>query len=436
MKKIVNGIFAILMIQTVFAQEKAISLESCVQYAFQHNKDLLIRRKNSTMEENNIRASRSQLLPDVTIKAGMDYYWKIPVQVFPAEVLGGQAGQFIPVKLGRSFTGSYGVEASWDLVDRNKWMDIKLAVLQKQVANGDMESYKKELEKNIRLSYYNVGLAKNNKATTDSLYANFALMDSLIGQKFDEGITDKIIRNQSTSLLSQHKSRAQAAATDLSIAVLNLKVWMGYPFEEALSIDPEISLPDYSLAPFDATITPEYGLKQLIVESAKQNWQKAKTAWVPKLSLQSGYSKTGFGNDPGFIFKDDWYPSGYLGLKLSAAVSSLYKLKPYADRQRISWEQSQLGFEGYINKQEKEFLEAKLLLEKHWERLQTSRQNLLLTKENAELMLQKLRNGIIDITQLRQVQDDLYELQVEYSDNYLNYITSYVNLDYLQSKKQ
>jgi outer membrane protein TolC len=323
-----------------------------------------------------------------------------------------------------------------DLVDVNKWKDIKLALLQKQLANGNMEAYKKELEKNIRLSYYNIALAKKKKATADSIYANYSIVDSLIRLKFNEGITDKITLNQSKSILSQNYSKARSAETDLGIALLNLKAWMSYPFNEELSIDPEISLPDYSFAPFDAASTPEYELKQLTTESAKQNWQKAKTAWIPKLSLQSGYSKTGFGDNLSFISNGGWYPSGYVGLKLSVPISSLYKLSPYADRVKISWEQSKLDLDSYVNKKEKEFLEAKLLLEKYKEKLRSSEQDLLLAKENVALTLQKLRDGIIDMSQLKQVQDDLYKLQDEYSDSFLNYITSYINLNYLQSKKQ
>jgi len=436
MKKTIVSTFAILIMQMAYAQEKSISLDSCILYAFQHNRDLLIRAKNNSIEENNIRASKYQLLPDVTLSTGVDYYWKIPVQLFPAQLFGGQAGQFIPVRLGRPYMGNYGVEADLDLVNINKWKDIKLALLQKKLANGDMEAYKKELEKNIRLSYYNIALAKKKKATADSIYASYSIVDSLISLKFNEGITDKITRNQSKSILSQDYSKSQSAATDLRIAVLNLKVWMNYPFNEELSIDPEISLPDYSFAPFDAALAPEYELKQLTAESAKQNWQKAKTAWIPKLSLQSGYSKTGFGDNLSFISDGGWYPSGYVGLKLSVPISSLYKLKPYADSQKISWEQSKLDLDSYVNKKEKEFLEAKLLLEKYKEKLRSSEQDLLLAKENVALTLQKLRDGIIDMAQLKQVQDDLYKLQDEYSDSYLNYITSYINLNYLQSKKQ
>jgi outer membrane protein TolC len=382
-----------------------------------------------------LKASKFQLLPDVSLNTGMDYYWKIPVQLFPAEIIGGQQGTFIPVKLGRSYVGTYGAEANLDLLDVRKWNDIKLALLQKQLTISDVEAYKKVLIKNVKLSYYNLALTVKNEGIADSLYTSYQLVDSLIHQRFKEGITDKITLNQSRQLLLQAKVQAQSASTASNIAFLNLKVWMGYPLDENLVIETEGAIPAMVLSSFDASVTPEYELEQLKIEAAKQAWQQAKTAWLPKLSLTSGYSKTGFGDNLDFISKGEWYPSGYAGVKFSLPLSDLYKLKPYAAKQKITWEQSKLNLDNYVFEKEKEFQEAQLLLKKYKGELSTNEQSWQLTKENESLTLQKLQNGIVDMTQLRQVQNDLYRLQNEYHSIYLNYLTQYVDLLYLQSNQ-
>lgn len=425
------GFLILAIIKPAAAQEWTI--EGCLEYAKNHNRELLAKHqsvKTSDLEKNSAWA---QLVPKVEATAGLDHYWQIPVQVFPGELLGGSEGSFVPVRMGTPWMGNYGVEASLKLVDPQVWQDIKYAALQQQASESELFSLEKTLFKNVRMAFYVAQQEKENLNIAHERYENYQEIHHLISRQFDNGLTDKIAFNQSLSNLQDRKDAWSKAEAALETAIIDLKFWMGYPFEEALPIiekKEELFVP---ATEFDATQLPDYKSRQLKAEVARQEYKSTYAGLFPTLHLTSSYSRLSFGESIDFIKQSEWFPSGYVGLQLRVPLFSLNKMSYYPKKQRSLLKEAVLKFENYVEQQKKKFTQEEIAIRNSWKSVLIQQENVKLAQENEQLARKKIENGIIDMVQLKQIQQDLNQAQEKLNNARLDFLKHYVELSYLQN---
>jgi outer membrane protein TolC len=140
------------------------TLDSCLAYATEHNKILLSQQQNQSAASIDKKSAWIQLVPEVEFAAGLDYYWQIPIQAFPAELLGGEAGTFIAVPTGTPRMGNYAVQARMKLVDAQVWQNIKLSALRQQAAQNEFQSLQRLLFRNVSMAFHAVQQQRENLA--------------------------------------------------------------------------------------------------------------------------------------------------------------------------------------------------------------------------------------------------------------------------------
>jgi outer membrane protein TolC len=149
------------------------------------------------------------------------------------------------------------------------------------------------------------------------------------------------------------------------------------------------------------------------------------------LNLKSGFGQSGFGEKLG---QSDWYTSGFVGIGLSIPIVSL--TKAYAPkRQKYLIRQAEYEFSAYQENQQKEYLQKTVLLNEALKSLQIQRENVRLAEENEQLSMQKIERGIIDMGQLKQVQQGLTRSQEGLNNAQINYLKQCIEIHYLQSNE-
>lgn len=408
------------------------TLDQCLAYALDHNRELLARSQAVRASGVDRQMARAQLVPEVEAAAGVDHYWQIPVQVLPGELIG-QPGTSIPVRMGTPWMGNYGLEASLKLVDVQAWQQIREAALREQAAQSEFQSLQKSLVKNVRMAFYQVQLLQENRQTATQQQQNYADIHRLIALQYENGLTDKITLNQSVSMVRQREEASTHADAALQGAFLDLKFWMGYPLEDPLEILPTQEAETIPPPDFAPDLLPDYHARFLRVELARQAYKAALAPSFPSLHLSSGYRRLGFGDSPSFISNSNWFPTGFVGVQVRVPLFSLSKTVQGPHRQRLLWQQADSEFAGYQEQQKKNFLQARVLLNQARQTVARQRELLELAEENERLSRQKIEKGVIDLIQLRQVQQDMLTARENLQEAQHQYLKHYVELSYLQS---
>lgn len=308
----------------VMPENTAWTVEQCLAYTTTHNHDLLAQNQLLQAATQNSKAAAATLAPSFTVKGEIDHYWKIPVQIFPGQLLNQPAGTFIPVRMGTPWMGNYGADADLPLIDVQTWQQIKLARLQQQAEKYEYNSLLQTLLKNTRIAYYSVQQQQEYVAVTAKLYGDYQHIHQLITLQFEKGFADKIMLNQSATLLKNREIDAIKAATTLQQDFLDLKFWMGYPLEDSLLLAPITPLPPLAATGFNNTLLPGYEAEQSKVTLAKQQYQTSRAEWYPSVHLKSTWEQLGFGEKSDFINRSPWFSVGFVGIQLSRQILTIF----------------------------------------------------------------------------------------------------------------
>lgn len=410
------------------------SLERCLAYAEENNRELLVNKDKVTVSELERKDASAQLLPNITGRGGIDHYWEIPVQVFPGELLGGEEGSFVPIRLGTPWMGNYGIDADLKLIDPTMWQQAKLAALQKQASLGEQESLRKLLSRNVRMAYHQVQLHRENEKLAEGRYLRYQESHELITHRFNEGLSDQIALNQSKSILYAIKETVESAEAGRQLALIDLKFWMGFPFNDSLSVEERFESASYTTSrPFEPGQLPDYDARQVQVSLAWQQHKLALSALYPSLSLNSGWSRLGFGENVGFLSDPNWFSSGYIGLQLRIPLLRFGAMAYGPKKYKTMAEMAAHEFQHYQQAEEKRFLQEKIALESALQTLAIQEKNLKLADENERLTLRKLEKGLISMIELKQVQQDLDQSRERWHRARLEFLKHALELDYLQN---
>lgn len=409
------------------------TLAECLNYATENNEKIIATRKQTIVASLDEKTNKAGLIPEINLHGSLDYYWQIPVQVFPGELLG-QPGESLPVRMGTPWMSNVGLSASWDIINPEKWSAIKLSKLQEQLATEKASSFKQILFKNIRMAFYQIQLLQQNVEISNERLENYQEIHSLIEKKLQNGLLDKIAYNQSLSILESLKNNHLEQKKEYNQTLLSLKFWMGYPLEKPLTLAHE-TLP---LQPTGADFKPEdlpgYSEQLLELEIVNKNLQTTKSNLYPKLSLVGGYSKLGFGRRFDFITKSPWFASGYVGLELNIPILSVGEMFYQPQKQKALIASQKAEFENFTQEKEQEFLQKKLAVDTKRKIVVSKEIQLSLAQENVTLTYQKIKNGIIDMIELKQTQQDMNEALETLNEAKMSLLNDVIELEYLQSR--
>ncbi len=409
------------------------SLKDCLSYAYLNNKEILTDSQNVNLSELDRKMSFSKLLPELVFDADIDHYWKIPTQAYPGELFGGEPGTRVNVPVGTSWTSNYGFTARINLINVDAWKTIKLNSLKKQAALSSTNSLKKILKRNITIAYYSMQLQEKNRKMALERYEKYKLIHELILKQFNEGIIDKISFNYSIGILSELEENLKNKEADLQKSSLDLKFWIGLPFKDALTVSSLELLPSFLPVDFDATSLPDFEKEESKVKLEKQKYLISKSFFYPNLSLVGNYKESGFSDDfDELLQKESQYGSGFVGLRLSIpllSIKNIYRIK----KQKVAINKSELAFEEYKKEREKTFLTTNIEIDNIKKAITYRKKRLELYKENEHLSLEKINKGIINMTELKKIQEESLNAQDILSLAILDYLKLYVKHNYLQS---
>ncbi|MDR1557856.1 MAG: TolC family protein [Tannerellaceae bacterium] len=410
------------------------NLDKCLSYALENNKELLSSQYGVDIQRIERKTVQSNLFPEISVNAGLDYYWKVPVQTLPGELAGESPGTFITVPTTTTHAGNYSLDMWLNLFNVETWSRIKLEALKEQARKQEYISIEKLLSKNVSISFYLFQQHNNSLTAAKHRYDNQVQIHNLIEKLFGEGVTDQIALNQSLSLLKEQEEIYIRTAHVLENSLVDLKFWMGYPLDSLLTIEQGNDIPRPDNMGFEASRLPDYELQRLRVDIAEKQHKNSASAFYPKLEAVGSYGQFGFGETGRYIARSSaWHTSSFIGLRLSIPLFSLSNINS-SRKGKIQVAQARQDFAYYEDSQCKAFLQQSNNLQCSWETLTILNEKLRLAEESERLCMQKIEKGIIDMLQLKQVQQDLIEEQEKYNQAKTNYLKHYVEIIYLQGR--
>lgn len=411
------------------------TLENCISYANKYNKELIEKTANNKISKIEEAIQYAEFLPEFDFNINSDHYWKIPVESYPAELLGGEEGTTIKIPIGTPWMSSYGINLRWKLFDIESINKLKLSVLHKKSSEISSSNYLKIIRKNVTLAFYSTQINRERMISSKKYFNDYNIIHNLIFEQLEKGLIDKITFNQSKNILINCKSQYIFDEKEYHSSMMNLKFWMGYPLCEEIRIPKNYENPIYlSQITFIDELLPEYKDYENEILIAKQHRKIATSYFIPKVSLYGSYGQKGFGDNPSELFKKKWYPSGYIGIGLNIPIFS-FKDHKIIKKHNETILQKKYRMNTYLESQKKDFLITHIKLKSDWENIKIKQEQYKNSEECLLLSLEKVQQCIMDITQLQTVQRDFSTAKDELYNSYIEYVKHYIDINYLQNNE-
>ncbi len=430
-RKIRLFLLLIIIAQSHFAQK--MTLDDCILFAEKHNKDLINKLQNNIISNIEHKEEISKLFPMLNLNLGADYYWKIPVQSYPGELIGQPEGTSVAIPIGSTWMSEATIELKWKLLDFNVLQNIKLQSIKKENSKYQHLSFSRILQRNVIMAYYIVQVRKEEVSFVNDNLEYYISVHNYIQQQYDKGLIDKISMNQSQNILSKYEESVYKKKSELANSQIDLKFWMGYPFEDALEIENINIKPSLEKIIFNENDHPDYEYEKSKIDISMQEYNSIKSTLLPSVSLIGNYAKSGFSeNFKNLTKSQSWYSSGFIGVRLCIPIvhpTNIAKIK----KAKFQKKQSLLEYEIFFDKEKSNYLKNLNDFNNISYNLKSNHERLNLVEENKTLSLSKVEKGLIDLIQLKDIQNELLETHEQYIIKQINCLKLFVEINYLQN---
>lgn len=427
MKKYLLGLFLLLVAGESGAQNSFPSLESCLRFAFEHRPDLKNERLTETLVRNQKKLATSAVLPQVKAVSTFDDYLSLPVQLIPAEALGGKPGEFQTIQFGTQFNFTYGLEANVPLLNLQHWQNRQIAETEIQAAKYRKRSNFQAAAEQITRAYYLTLLTREAAAISrENMEVNDTLLHTA-NQKFKNGILEPLEHNRLKALQLESKQTWNDNQTSYQRNLLQLKMLLGLSSEAPIELTE--TLTDLHTQDITLTTTAEesnpYLALQWKARVAEREWQKQKRRWAPEISGYGRYTRQSLTNSVNvFAPEQPWFVIGVLGLRLDWALFTGFHRRVSMQQASLNRQLAENNLAQQTLKTRQEFEELRVNYENAKSSMQTYRQHYALYQDNYALARYKYGQNVYNTDQLLQVYAEKLRSQNQYLTAMGNYYIS------------
>jgi outer membrane protein len=426
----------IVFVSLAFAQEsiQTFSMKTAIQYALVHSPSLQNTYLDYQIARQKIAEVRSAGLPQVNSTTTFRYFVEIPTSLVPGEFFGAPRGTFIPIRFGVPYNLEIGVTGTQLLFDGTYFVGLSAARAVKELTYRAYQRSRIETITAVSKAYLTVLITQERlrllKENLDQLQTTLRQTKGLYEAGFAEKLDYQRLEVAYNNLQTEYNKAAELTA----LAYLTLKLQMGYPLDQPITLSdtlPELPLllPDsLSLQNFDPAQRLEYQILLAQRCALELNLRRYQVAYLPSLVFISSLATQAQRNEFDFFdTKKRWFPIAFIGFQLQV---------PLFDGLRKASQVSQARLELLKNQNDLYQLRQALTLEAQNARIQllNALQNLAIQKRNLELAQtvlettqKKVEAGLASTVESVQAQNAYQQAQLGYTTALLEAHSAYID---------
>ncbi len=419
-----------------FAQEgaQAFSLKAAVQYALTHSPSLQNAYLDYQLARMKISEVRSAGLPQINSTSSFRYFVEIPTSLVPGEFFGAPRGTFIPVRFGVPYNLEIGVTGTQLLFDGTYFVGLAAAKAVKDLTYRAYQRSRTETIAAVSKAYLTVLIAQERLRL---LRENLAQLQTSLRQTqalYEAGFAEKLDYQRLEVTYNNLQTEYDKAAQLTALAYLTLKLQMGYPMDQPISLTdtlPELPLlvPDsLSLEIFEPTRRMEYQILLAQRRALELSLRRYQVSYLPSLIFIGNVATQAQRRELDFFdTRQRWFPIAFIGVQLQV---------PIFDGLRKASQVSQARLELLKNQNDLFQLRQSLTLEAQNARIQllNALQTLTIQKRNLELAQtvleatrKKVEAGAASTVESVQAQIAYQQAQVNYTTALLEAYSAYID---------
>ncbi|OWY20683.1 TolC family protein [Sphingobacteriales bacterium UPWRP_1] len=438
-------LFAVLLLQITFsvqAQEKSpagadtlrFSLSEAISQALQHS----FTRQNADLDvlsaEKQVKVLMANGLPQVNGSINYSRYLQLPVSLVPAEVFGGNPGEFAELTFGTKNTLSAGADVSQLLFSGTFF--IALQATQKLVEQAQMQvsATDNQIRDALTRTYFsaliiqeNIGILQKNIDVLDKvLFETTALNQA----GFVESLDVDRLRLQLNNLNTQKANLNRQLQSVYNLLKLQMVIDLNQPIALTQQLTDFIDLTDAALqANPEMAKNSRLELKQLSISEQLNDLgiKQLNAQYLPTVAAFLSYERR-FQNNNFKLFNERWFPTAIAGLQISVPIFDGLSKKNQVAQRLINKKKIQNGRNQLLRSIDLEIAQAQIAYQNALEQLKSQQEAIALAQKIYDVSLIKYKEGVGSSFELTDAESKLFQNQGLYLQALYNLLIAQTDL--------
>ncbi|MEP2690091.1 TolC family protein [Maribacter dokdonensis] len=438
-------LITVLSLNLSLSQEQTYSftLDEAIQFALENNYAAINANRDIIDAQKQKWETIAGGLPQINGSVGYQNQLKQPVTLLPAELVGGAAGEFIPVVFSQPQSLTATATLTQQIFDGSYIVGVQATKAFLSYSANNKEKTELDVRKQVVEAYGNVLLAEESVKILEKNKANLEKNLYETTKLYENGLGDEESVDQLQITLSSVENQLQNALRLKEITLQMLNVSLGLDLNAPTQLqekleDLTVSKMDLSIlsTAFNISDNVDYKLAENLNEQRYYEWKLSRSRALPTLNAFVNYGSSSYSESFDFFSGDpEWFDSSILGLDLNIPIFSSLKRSASTQRAKIALEKAKTQLTEAEQQIRLQLENAKNDYTLAINNYETAKQNLLLSERIENKNQIKYKEGLATSFELRQAQTQLYTTQQEFLQSMVEVINKKTDLEIILNTK-
>lgn len=401
---------------------KDATLQSCIQYAIQHNPDIENAKINQDITETIIKSKLADWYPQVNFSYNVQHNFKLPTLNFNGNI----------VHTGTQNTSGADFGVTQNIFNRDVLLASRTSKDVRLAASENTKQQKINLAVEVSKAFYDIILTVQQLKVIeeDIVRTNQSLKDAYY--QYQAGIVDKTDYKRATIALNNAKAQQRSGEESLKAKDAALKALMGYPDTKLLDLDYDTTEMEKEIY-FDTTQIIDYNnrieIQQLETQKKLQeyNLQYYKWSFLPDVSAFGNYNLNYLNNQFSKLYGQS-YPNSFAGLSLSIPIFQGGKRIQQIKQAQYQIVQAANNIRSYENTINTQYENALAAYKSNLYNYLSLKENLSLASEVYDVVQLQYRSGVKAYLDVITAESDLRTAQINYYNALYQLLSSKIDV--------
>jgi outer membrane protein TolC len=319
--------FSFLLLFALVANAQKINsftVQQAVDYAKQNSVQVKNALLDYQVQKQTNREITSVAYPQINASGNFNDYLVIPTSLLPAEIAGGPAGTYFPVKFGTKYNASGGFDVSQLLFDGQVFVGLIARGVALKFYEKQTEITEEMINVNVQKIYYQLVVGKQQMTSVDANIGRFEKLLKDTKEIYKQGFAERLDVDKVSVQLNNLQTEKIKIQSQLDVGNAGLKFLMNMPQKDLLLLTDSITedkIKENILADnYKYEDRKEYQFLTIAKTLNEFNVRRYKLSYLPVLSAFGNYSKNAQRQKFDFFKGGQWFTTSLIGLKLSVPI--------------------------------------------------------------------------------------------------------------------
>ena len=441
MKKIIITIGIGITMLNSFAQKKdssafSFSVQQAIDYAMQNENSI----KNAVLDEAIAKKKVNEIMgmgfPQIGSSLDVKDFLEIPTSLIPAQMLGGPAGVFIPVKFGTQYQATAGLDASQLIFSGDYFLGLKASKVFVELSTKATTRTKIATAATVSKAYYTVLVNDERMKLMDANVVRVKKVMDDTKAFLDNGLVEKIDYDRLTVTYNNLLVEQEKIKKLLELGSYLLKYQMGMDVNTPLTLTDKLTDIKFdvganiSAEKFDYSKRVEYSLFETQQTIAKLDLKRNRFSYLPSAYAYGSLSRSAQRNEFNFFdSKEKWYPTSLVGATIKLPIFTGLQRNAKNQQAKLALQKAENNMDFIKKSIDLELVSSITNLQNASSSLENQKKNMSVAEDVVRVAKIKLDQGVGSNLELITAETALKEAQTNYYNALFDALVAKIDFD-------